>query len=142
VLLNRALPPEKAAEAFKNVILKHCGSPERYGGLKPADNIFEANISMSQDYLAQVAEGKILPKEGLLELTEDTALFADGTSERIDAAVFATGYGTRNDLSHRALRRICTSIGFKETAMTRTGPFVIAPFGSCISTVPAAFATT
>jgi flavin-binding monooxygenase-like protein len=47
---------------------------------------------MSQDYLAQVAEGKILPKEGLLELTEDTALFADGTSERIDAAVFATGY--------------------------------------------------
>ena len=47
---------------------------------------------MSQYYLAQVAEGKILPKEGLLELTEDTALFADGTSERIDAAVFATGY--------------------------------------------------
>ena len=47
---------------------------------------------MSQDYLAQVAEGKILPKEDLLELTEDTALFADGTSERIDAAVVATGY--------------------------------------------------
>jgi dimethylaniline monooxygenase (N-oxide forming) len=47
---------------------------------------------MSQYYLAQVAEGKILPKEGLFELTEDTALFADGTSERIDAAVFATGY--------------------------------------------------
>ena len=47
---------------------------------------------MSQYYLAQVAEGKILPKEGLFELTEDTALFADGTSERIDATVFATGY--------------------------------------------------
>jgi Flavin-binding monooxygenase-like len=56
------------------------------------DNIFEANISTSQYYLAQVAEGKILPKEGPFELTEDTALFADGTSERIDAAVFATGY--------------------------------------------------
>ena len=77
---------------LRTIILKHCGSPEQYGGLKPADNIFEANISMSQYYLAQVAEGKILPKEGLFELTEDTALFADGTSERIDAAVFATGY--------------------------------------------------
>ena len=92
LLLNRAIPSEKAAEALKKMILKQCGSPEQYGGLKPADNIFEANISMSQYYLAQVAEGKIPPKEGLFELTEDTALFADGTSETIDAAVFATGY--------------------------------------------------
>jgi dimethylaniline monooxygenase (N-oxide forming) len=85
-------PPEKAAQALKQLILKQCGSPEQYGGLKPAANIFEANISMSQYYLAQVAEGKILPKEDLLELTENTAVFDDKTSERIDAAVFATGY--------------------------------------------------
>jgi len=92
VMLNRVIPPEKAAQGLKEMILKQCGSPEQYGGLKPADNIFEANISMSQYYLAQVAEGKILPKKGVLELTEDTAVFEDGTSERIDAIVFATGY--------------------------------------------------
>ena len=79
-------------QTLKQIILKQCGSPEQYGGLKPADNIFEANISMSQYYLAQVAEGKILPKGDVLELTEDTAVFDDGTSERIDVAVFATGY--------------------------------------------------
>ena len=50
--------------------------------------------------------------------------------------------GAPNDLSHRALRRICTSIGFNERATTRTGPFVIVPFGACISTVPAALVIT
>jgi dimethylaniline monooxygenase (N-oxide forming) len=44
VMLNRVLPPEKAAQGIEEVILKQCGSPEQYGGLKPADNIFEANI--------------------------------------------------------------------------------------------------
>jgi dimethylaniline monooxygenase (N-oxide forming) len=47
---------------------------------------------MSQYYLAQVAEGKILPRNGVLEITEDTAVFEDGTRERVDAIVFGTGY--------------------------------------------------
>jgi dimethylaniline monooxygenase (N-oxide forming) len=91
-MLSRAMPPEKTGQALKDMIVKQCGSPEQYGGLKPADNVFAANVAMSQYYLAQVAEGKILPKGAVLELTKDTAVFGDGTSERIDAIVFGTGY--------------------------------------------------
>ena len=111
VMLNRVLPPEKAAQGLKEIILKQCGSPEQYGGLKPADNIFEANISMSQYYLAQVAEGKILPKKAVLELTEEAVVFEDGTRERIDAIVLATGYEMNLPFLVQDIQRIINADG-------------------------------
>ena len=111
VMLNRVLPAEKVAKGFKEIIVKQCGSPEQYGGLKPADNIFEANIAMSQSYLAQVAEGRILPKTGVLELAEDTAVFEDGTSERIGAIVFATGYDLNLPFLAQDIRQIIDADG-------------------------------
>ena len=111
VILSRVIPPEKTAQGLKEIILKQCGSPEQYGGLKPADNLFEANVAMSEYYLAQVAEGKILPKKGVLELAEDTALFEDGTKERIDAIVFATGYEMNLPFLAKDTRRIVNAGG-------------------------------
>lgn len=91
-LLNRVLPPEVAAEGLKDLLLTHCGNPVQYGGIKPAENILEAGFSQCQWYLAQVAEGKILPKRGVVEVTEESVIFEDGSQEQIDAIVFATGY--------------------------------------------------
>ena len=39
-----------------------------------------------------MAEGKILPKRGVREVTEKTVFFEDGSRETIDAIVFGTGY--------------------------------------------------
>ena len=91
-LLNRVLAPEAAAQGLKQMILTHCGNPAQYGGLEPVEDLFEANISQCQYYLAHVAEDKIRPKRAAVEVTEDRVTFEDGSQEQIDAIVFGTGY--------------------------------------------------
>jgi hypothetical protein len=54
--------------------------------------VFEANISMCQDYLPLVAEGRIRPKPAPERFTEDSVIFTDGTREPIDDVIFGTGY--------------------------------------------------
>lgn len=91
-LLFRAIPPEQAAEGLKQFLLTTCGNPAQYGGLKPSENILEANITQCQDYLFYIAEGKIAPKVEAVEFTADSAVFADGSREKIDAVIFGTGF--------------------------------------------------
>lgn len=91
-MLGRVLPPEVVAQGLRGLILKHCGNPAQYGAPEPAENIFEADISKSQYYLAYVAEGKILPRRGVAEVTEDGVIFEGGGREQVDAIVLATGY--------------------------------------------------
>ena len=88
----RALPPLEAAEGLKQLILRFCGSPEQYGGLRPSDNILEANISQCQNYLPFIAEGRIAVTGAPVSFTDGGAEFEDGTHEAIDAVIFATGF--------------------------------------------------
>ena len=88
----QALPPEVVAKQMKENILKRNGNPADYGGLKPSENIMEAGISMCENYLDHVSEGKILPKKGVKEFTGKGVIFDDGTYAEIDAVIFATGY--------------------------------------------------
>lgn len=101
----RALPPLAAAEGLKQLLLQHCGSPEQYGGLKPSENILEANISQCQNYLPFVAEGRIAVKGEPVEFTETEAVFADGTREAVDAIIFATGFDLNLPFLSTDLRR-------------------------------------
>ena len=91
-LLNQVLPPEAAAQGLKELILTQCGNPAQYGGLEPVEDLFEANISQCQYYLAHVAEGKIRPKRAAVEVAADRVIFADDSQEQIDAIVCGTGY--------------------------------------------------
>lgn len=91
-LLGRALPPAAVGEGLKKLVLRYCGNPTQYGGLRPTENIFEANVSLCQDYLPLVAEGRIRPKLEPERFTEDSAIFADGSREAIDDVIFGTGY--------------------------------------------------
>jgi dimethylaniline monooxygenase (N-oxide forming) len=86
------LPPEAVAGAFKAFVLRISGNPEQFGAPKPADNIFEAGVSLSQHYLPLVAEGRITIKPWLARVSGQRVTFGDGTEEEVDAIIFGTGY--------------------------------------------------
>jgi thioredoxin reductase len=83
---------DQVARGFKELILRFYGSPEQYGALRPANDILEAGISLSQYFLPLVAEGRIVPKPWISAIEGQTVHFADGSVESIDAIVFGTGF--------------------------------------------------
>jgi dimethylaniline monooxygenase (N-oxide forming) len=91
-LAMESFPIEATAQSFKEFILSHCGSPEDYGAPKPHDNVFEAGIAMSQYFLPLVAEGRIVIKPWIQEVTGQDVRFVDGSVEIVDAIVFGTGF--------------------------------------------------
>ena len=51
-----------------------------------------AGLSLCQDYLAQVRDGSIACRPEIAAVEGTTVMFADGTSETVEAIVCATGY--------------------------------------------------
>src|SRR5262249_37204781 len=68
-------PLDQVGREFKELILRFYGSPEQFGALKPANDIFEAGISLSQYFLPLVAEGRIVPKPWISAIEGQTAHF-------------------------------------------------------------------
>ncbi len=91
-LAGEVFPPEIITAGVKEFIVRSSGSPEQYGAFKPADNIFEAGITLSQNYLPLIAEGRITQKPWITEVRGQRVSFRDGTSEEVDAIIFGTGY--------------------------------------------------
>jgi len=91
-LAGETFPMEAVGAAMKQFVLASAGSPEQFGAPKPADNIFEANITQSQFFLPLVAEGRITVKPWIASIDQQTVYFTDGTSETFDAIIFGTGY--------------------------------------------------
>jgi dimethylaniline monooxygenase (N-oxide forming) len=85
------MPLHMRARMLRDLVLRTSGSPERFGALKPAKNIFEAGIAQSQYYLPLVAEGRIVPKPWIAAVEDQTVHFADGSAEKVDATIFGTG---------------------------------------------------
>jgi hypothetical protein len=85
-------PMAAVGAGFKQFVLTVAGSPEQFGAPKPADDVFEAGITMSQFFLALVAEGRIFIKPWIESVHGRTVRFVDGTAEDFDGIVFGTGY--------------------------------------------------
>ncbi|MBA3913425.1 MAG: NAD(P)-binding domain-containing protein [Acidobacteriales bacterium] len=99
VLFNRwsacaedSLPEEARVAGMKQTLLKIAGSPEQFGALKPHEDVRQAGISMSQHFLALVAEARITVKPWIREIAGERVTFADGSSDHFDALIFGTGY--------------------------------------------------
>jgi len=90
--VGESLPAEATAQAIKDLIVRTSGSPEQVGAAKPADNVFEAGIALSQHFLPFVAEGRIVTKPWIVSVDGRIVRFADGTEEDVDAIVLGTGY--------------------------------------------------
>lgn len=92
VLAAAALPMEAQGAALKAFVIGGCGSPEQYGCLAPAEDVFEAGFTQAQHYLPLVAEGRIIPRPDIDRIEGRLVHFKDGTHEAPDAILFGTGY--------------------------------------------------
>jgi dimethylaniline monooxygenase (N-oxide forming) len=99
-------PMAAVGAGFKQFVLSVAGSPEQFGAPKPADDILEAGITMSQFFLPLVAEGRIFVKPWIESVNGKTVRFTDGSAEDFDGIVFGTGYQLHLPFLSEDLRRI------------------------------------
>jgi hypothetical protein len=91
-----SLPPWMPARLGRALarakIKKSIGKMEDYGLPKPDHRPLDAHPSVSGEFLTRVGCGDIIPKGAIDRLDGDGVVFADGSRERFDAIVWATGY--------------------------------------------------
>lgn len=100
-----SLPVEVVARDLKEFVVRSSGSPETFGAPKPADNVLEAGITLSQHFLPLVAEGRIEVRPWMRGIEGRRVTFEDGTSEEFDGIVFGTGYALHLPFLDEAVRR-------------------------------------
>jgi len=91
-LSEKAFPAGENAKRLKDFIIDSCGNPADFGCITPADNILEAGVTISDDYLVQVQKKRITQKGNVNHFNARSVVFDDGTEEEIDGVFFATGY--------------------------------------------------
>jgi len=91
-LAQEALPAAEVSRQLKEIVIEAGGSPEQYGAPKPADDLFDAGVTLNQQYLPLVAEGKIDIHPWMENVDGRTVAFADGTKQDFDGIIFGTGF--------------------------------------------------
>jgi cation diffusion facilitator CzcD-associated flavoprotein CzcO/amino acid transporter len=71
------------------------GDLTRYGLPAPDHKVLQSHPIMNSQILHCLAHGDLKAKPDITRLTPDGVVFADGTSEKIDLVVLATGYDLR-----------------------------------------------
>uniref|UniRef100_A0A5F8H6D8 Flavin-containing monooxygenase n=1 Tax=Monodelphis domestica TaxID=13616 RepID=A0A5F8H6D8_MONDO len=61
-------------------------------GLQPEHRFLSHQPTFSDDMPNHIISGRLQVKPNVIEFTETTAIFEDGTEEEIDVVIFATGY--------------------------------------------------
>jgi dimethylaniline monooxygenase (N-oxide forming) len=91
-LAAEAFPPAEVAAELKAFLVAAGGDPAAFGAPSPADDVAEAGITLCQDYLPLLAEGRIEPKPWISRVEGRTVRFEDGTAAEFDAIIMATGF--------------------------------------------------
>ena len=68
------------------------GHPKRYGLPTPNHRFLESDPTMSGELLLRLGSGDVVAKPNVAELDGESVRFADGSEERFDVIVYATGY--------------------------------------------------
>jgi hypothetical protein len=92
VLAAETLPSAEIDRQLKEIVVEAGGSPEQYGAPAPDPSLFAAGVTLSQEYLPLVAEGRIRVRPWMSSVAERAVTFADGASETFDAILFGTGF--------------------------------------------------
>jgi hypothetical protein len=91
--LRRAvMPPPSYGALLRERVLRVAGNPADFGAPEPSADFLVAGHSLCQDYLTQVRAGRILCRPAIVTALGDQVTFADGSHERVDAIICATGY--------------------------------------------------
>jgi hypothetical protein len=91
-LQRRGLPREELGRTLRERVVRVAGNPADFGAPEPDADILVAGLSLCQDYLAQVADGRIACRPAIAAIDDRRVTFTDGSVERFDAMICATGY--------------------------------------------------
>ena len=91
-LASEKLPGAVIDRQLKEIVVEAGGSPEQYGAPAPDPSLFAAGVTLSQQYLPLVAEGRIAVRPWMTGVADATVTFADGHAEEFDGIVFGTGF--------------------------------------------------
>jgi dimethylaniline monooxygenase (N-oxide forming) len=91
-LASERLPPAEIDRQLKETVVEAGGSPEQYGAPAPDPSLFAAGVTVNQQYLPLVAEGRIAVRPWMKSVADTTVTFADGHAEEFDGIVFGTGF--------------------------------------------------
>jgi hypothetical protein len=91
-LRRAAMTPSDYAALLRERVLRVAGNPADFGAREPSPDFLAAGHSLCQDYLEQVRAKSIVCRPAIVEARGDRVTFADGSHERFDAMVCATGY--------------------------------------------------
>ena len=91
-LANETLPAAEIDRQLKEIVTEAGGSPEQYGAPAPDPSLFAAGITLNQQYLPLVAEGRITVRPWMKRIEGSTVTFADGHAEEFDGIVLGTGF--------------------------------------------------
>ena len=91
-LANETLPAAEIDRQLKEIVVEAGGSPEQYGAPAPDPSLFAAGVTLAQQYLPLVAEGRITVRPWMTGVEGDTVTFADGHTEQFDGILFGTGF--------------------------------------------------
>ncbi len=86
------MPQAVGRKLGQMVIKKAIGNMQDYGLPKPDHEVLTAHPSVSGEFLTRLGCGDVAVKGGLEKLDGDFVRFADGTREKIDVIIWATGY--------------------------------------------------
>ncbi|BBX48699.1 NAD(P)-binding domain-containing protein [Mycobacterium cookii] len=94
-LASETLPEAEIDRQLKEIVVEAGGSPEQYGAPAPDPSLFAAGITLNQQYLPLVAEGRITVCPWMKSIADATVTFADGHTEEFDGIVLGTGFNLR-----------------------------------------------
>ena len=86
------LPISLQKKVLKLLLKVTHGSNDKYGLPEPDHDLFEKHPIINSQLLYSIQHGRVRPKPDILELSGKTVKFTDGTSEKIDTILWATGY--------------------------------------------------
>lgn len=86
------LPPTVQRWLFAPLIRVVQGKMSDYGLPEPDHKLGEAHFTVSSELLGRIGHGRVIPKPNVERLEGERVRFADGSVERVDRIVYATGY--------------------------------------------------
>lgn len=92
VLASETLPAAEIDRQLKEIVVEAGGSPEQYGAPAPDPSLFAAGVTLSQQHLPLVAEGRITVRPWMTSIAGTTVTFANGTANDFDGIVCGTGF--------------------------------------------------
>ncbi|MDT5018124.1 MAG: hypothetical protein QOD39_4284, partial [Mycobacterium sp.] len=91
-LASEILPAREIDRQLKEIVIEAGGNPEQYGAPAPDPSLSTAGVTLCQQYLPLVAEGRITVRPWMTAVDRTTVTFADGDTEDFDGIVFGTGF--------------------------------------------------